>query len=199
MAMTACEFQHRVTALYDGELDDLAARRVRAHVDECPTCAAELAALEELSARITADLAALGEADAAAIAVMHDAVDRAAAAPAEANLIPLPLFRTAGLLGALAASVLIVAGVWLLDAPRRSRLAGGELTAPGAADELVAIPPDWERVATTLRAQPRLGVLGDDSPFAPHYAAAIDWMLDGLLPPPAVPNEAKSWSGPRSF
>jgi hypothetical protein len=193
----ACEFRVGVALLHDGELEPVDAAFVRAHAAHCPACAAELAALRELSARIAADLSSLDEADDAPLVAMHRAVDRAARTE-RADLTPLPLLRTAGLLGAMAASVLIVAGAWLLDAPRGS-LPTGAATIPGINDQLVAIPPDWERIATTLRAQPRPGVVGDDSPFAPHYAAAIDWMLDGLLPPPAVPNEAKSWSGPRSF
>ena len=196
-AATLCEFRAGVALLHDGELDAGDADLVRAHVARCATCAAELAELRELSARIAADVSTLDDVDGTALAAMHRAVDRAAAFE-DANLAPLPLLRTAGLLGALAASVLIVAGIWLLDASRGSRPMGGIGNA-GVRGDLVAIPPDWERVATTLRAQPRPGVVGDDSPFAPHYAAAIDWMLDGLLPPPAVPNEAKSWSAPRSF
>jgi hypothetical protein len=188
-----CEFLVGVAQLHDGELDPADAALVRAHVGHCPACAAELAALRDLSARIAADVSPPDEADAPALAAMHRAIDLAARAR-QADLTPLPLLRTAGLLGALAASVLIVAGAWLLDTPR-----GPRTTNPGATDQLVAIPPDWERVATTLRAPPRPGVGGDDSPFAPHYAAAIDWMLDGLLPPPSVPNEAKRWSEPRSF
>lgn len=197
--MSTCEFQLRVAALHDGELPPPAARLVRAHLAHCPSCAAELSALRGLSARITGEIAARADSDAPALAGMHRAVDRAAAAMTDADLKTLPLLRTAGLLGALAASVLIIAGVWLLDAPPAPQLADEAGAGSATAGTLVAIPPDWERVATTLRAQPRPGVVGDDSPFAPHYAAAIDWMLDGLLPPPAAPNEVKPWSGPRSF
>lgn len=195
-----CEYRIGVASLHDGELDAADAALVRAHVEQCPSCAAELAELRELSARIASDVAALSDgADAAALAGMHRAVDRAAAGADAADTTPLPLLRTAGLLGALAASVLIVAGVWLLDGPPRAALAGRGVRGGAAANELVAIPPDWERIAMTLRAQPRPGVVGDDSPFAPHYAAAIDWMLDGLVPPSAARTEGKSWSAPRSF
>lgn len=192
--MSDCDFQPLLAAYRDGELDGASRRRIEGHLTECPACAAELARLRALSAQIeaaavTADL----DAGPDAMARMHRAVDRAAAAD---DLDTLPLLRTAGLLAALAASVLIISGVWLLDLRHAAGTAAA--TGGGGSGEVAAIPPDWERIATTLRAQPRPGV-GDDSPFAPRYAAAIDWMLDSLLPPPNPRTEGKPWPEPRSF
>ena len=188
--MSDCNFQRLLVAYHDGEHDDCTQLRVEKHLADCPACAAELSELRELSARIEA---ATGDCvDREALARMHGAVDRVAATDAAR----LPLLRTAGLLGALAASVLIIAGVWLLDT-RRDRAGPADLAAAGRAGDTVAIMPDWERVAMTLRAEPRPGI-GADSPLSPHYAATIRWMLDGLLPAGGR-TEGKPWAEPKSF
>ncbi|MDB5323468.1 MAG: hypothetical protein JWN40_5099 [Phycisphaerales bacterium] len=193
--MSECNFQLLLGAYHDRELDAAVDRRIARHVGECFSCATALRGMRELSARITTAAAMELEADAAVIAGMHRAVDRAARD--ESAAVDRPLLRMAGLLSALAASVLIISGVWLLDSRGDARLANGAGAAAPRGGDVTAITPDWERVAITLRAQPRPGI-GDDSPFAPRYAEAIHWMLDGLIPAGGR-SEGKPWAEPKSF
>ena len=167
--MTDCKFQLLLGPYHDRELGPEPSREVAAHVEHCPSCAAELAAMRDLSARIVA--AVPGDIQPAETARWHAAVDQATSADRDNQ----PLFRTMGLLAALAASVLIVSGVWLLDLK-----SGGPNDSASRDRSSVAIAPEWERVATTLRADPRPGLV-EDSPFTPRYASTVDWMLDGLV------------------
>ena len=168
--MTDCKFQVLLGPFHDRELDPEPSREVAAHVEHCPTCAAELAAIRDFSARIIA--AVPDDLQLAESARWHAAVDQAASDDRDSR----PLFRTMGLMAALAASVLIVSGVWLLDLK-----SGGSIGPAAGGRASVAIAPEWERVATTLRADPRLGLVEEDSPFMPRYASTVDWMLDGLV------------------
>jgi len=187
--MIHCPFQPLLSPYHDDELAATDRHRIERHLLACPTCAAVLADLRDLSTRITTS--AEGHDLTQALAGMHRAIDRAAAEATPARPVPapsLPLFRFIAPLGALAASILIVAGVWRLDAQ--------PVTTPASPNPApVAVAPDWERVAITLRAEPRPGVIAD-SPFAPRYADAIHWMLDSLA---SAPTEEKSWPLPKSF
>jgi anti-sigma factor RsiW len=182
--MTHCPFQPLLTAYHDHELGVTARRRIDRHLLACPHCAATLADLRDLTTRIAVAIDTQGAMP--ALAAMHRAVDRAAGART-APSPSLPLFRYLAPFGALAASILIIAGVWLLDTQPKS--------IPAAPDfSPVAVAPDWERVAVTLRAEPRADGLSD-SPFSPRYAA-IHWMLDSLA---SAPTEEKPWPLPKSF
>jgi hypothetical protein len=72
-------------------------------------------------------------------------------------------------LGALAASILVVSSVWLMELP-----------APSARPvQMVRVPaPRWERIAVTLRADPIL--VDDNSSIQLANADFTDWMLQGL-------------------
>jgi anti-sigma factor RsiW len=187
--MTHCPFQPLLSPYHDDELAVTDRHRIERHLLTCPVCAADLADLRDLSTRIATESGAYDVTH--ALAGMHRAIDRAAAETIPARPVPppsLPLFRFIAPLGALAASIRIVAGVWRLDAQ--------PVTAPASPDPApVAVAPDWERVAVTLRAEPRPGVIAD-SPFAPRYADAIHWMLDSLA---SAPTEEKSWPLSKSF
>jgi anti-sigma factor RsiW len=187
--MTHCPFQPLLSPYHDDELAVTDRHRIERHLLACPTCAADLADLRDLSTRITTSAETYDLAQ--ALAGMHRAIDRAAEETVSPRRTPapsLPLFRFVAPLGVLAASILIVAGVWRLDAQ--------PVTAPASPDTApVAVAPDWERVAVTLRAEPRPGVIAD-SPFAPRYADAIHWMLDSLA---SAPTEEKSWPLSKSF
>jgi anti-sigma factor RsiW len=177
--MNDCRFHPCLGRYHDDELDAQTRRLVEVHVEICPPCAAELGEMRELSARIQRMSGeVLGEVEDSELARMHEAVERAAGEERTWR----PLLRTASMLGALAASVLIVGGAWLAEiGPVGREIAGTGV--PSA-----ALAPEWERVATTLRADPRPGFM-DDSLFSPRYAAAVDWMLSTL-----TPTEPKPWS-----
>jgi hypothetical protein len=167
--MSECQFQLLIGAYHDGELKAEMMRQVERHVEQCPACRAELAATRDLSARIAA--VRLGEIDRVESLRLHEVIDEAAAGEQES----LPLFRTAGLLAAMAASVLIVSGVWLLDLKPAGRPVG---TTGGGTS--VVLAPEWEQVAMTLHADPRPQTV-EDSLYAPRYANTVKWMLDGLV------------------
>src|SRR5258707_610028 len=107
--MSDCGFQFLIASYHDRELDDERRRAFERHISGCPACAETLSALRALSAEIA--VAGEMEGDPDAIARMHFAVDRIAGSEA----LNSPVARTAGLLTALAASILIIGGVWLLD------------------------------------------------------------------------------------
>jgi anti-sigma factor RsiW len=191
--MADCPFQLRLDAYHDGELDAAERARVEAHLSTCATCAAELAEMRALSARIGTATAS-GEVSADESRGMHAAVRREAEQARDERERSMPLLRTAGMLSALAASVLIISGAWLMELRPAAKAPGQEAR--------VALQPEWERVAMTLRADPRPELM-DESRFAdsPHYAAEIDWMLRGL-DLSAAGNAAggqRSWEKPGSF
>lgn len=169
--MNECEFQFRLSSYHDGELDLDAALSVEQHLGQCPVCRAELAGLREMSAgiAIAGSLPGRGEIDRLERLRLHQAIDQTVDEQDDS----LPMFRTMGLLGAMAASVLIVSGVWLLEL----RTNGVKPHRP-TGDNL-AMLPDWQRVALTLRADPRPEMV-EDSFYAPKYAGAVNMMLDGL-------------------
>jgi anti-sigma factor RsiW len=178
--MSDCRrFQFLLAAHHDGELRDHKARRaLEEHLVDCPHCAAELAQMRDLSAQIASAIATREGVTERAVIEMHRAVDEVM----NAAVVDQPFLRTAGLLTGLAASVLIISGIWLFELNRSE--AGDGIS---VADAPVVLSPDWERVAMTLRAEPRPAI-GGDSVFSPRYAAAIDWMLDNLVPErPAKP------------
>lgn len=179
--MNECGLQEYLSPYLDGELDPELRKQVEAHLQTCPACDEQLQILRDVSSRIA--LAHFEDVNSRALDRMHHAIDQAAADDARG----LQIWRTAGFFTALAASVLIVAGVWLWQLPP----AAPRGTVAGRPQH--ALAPDWERVAIDLRAEPRPGLL-DDSPLSPHYAAAIDWMLSSL-----VPTERKSWVKPNSL
>src|SRR5258706_4804707 len=106
--MTECDFHPQLDAYHDRELNAEARQRFEEHLKECPTCSRELSAMRAISARIESALP--HDIDATESSRIHAVVDRVADEQPES----LPLLRTAGLLSALAASVLIIGGVWLM-------------------------------------------------------------------------------------
>jgi anti-sigma factor RsiW len=194
--MIECAFQLRLDAYHDGELDAAERARVEAHLSACSTCAAELAEMRALSARIGA-AAAIGAIGTDESLGMHEAVRREAQQARDERERSIPLLRTAGMLSALAASVLIISGVWLMELRPGAGMSGPSRQQVAR----VAVQPEWERVAMTLRADPRPELI-DESRFAdsPHYAAEIDWMLRGLdLSAAGNAGDQKSWEKPGSF
>jgi len=178
--MSECHYQNLIGAYYDCELDREAVAKVEDHLAGCADCIADLAAMSDLSDRISTAASWSGM-DRAESSRLHQAVRDAEEKVSES----LPLFRTMGLLGALAASVLIVSGVWLLD------MKAPEFDPAMSGGRSMALAAEWERVATTGYADPSPGLTGDAF-FSPRYA--VDWMLDDL-----TLMEHKSWVKPKSF
>jgi anti-sigma factor RsiW len=174
-AMDVCEFNSRLDAFHDRELDATAAAAVAEHVRHCPACADALEQLQRVSTLFSHDReeSAAAEVSAAEILSIHAAVDRQIAgrslSPVDRNF-----WRTAGMLSALAASVLIIASAWLWETPA-ARPHSGAVASAG---------PAWERVATTLDVDPLPQVnadpLIDRSAVADAHMDVTDWMLAKL-------------------
>jgi hypothetical protein len=163
-----CPDSTRLSAYYDGELDDEARRVVELHVKGCPACAAELEKLHGVSQLFgSMQTQPLGDDE---LARLHGAVDQSTQA------VNRSAMRIAGFLMMAAASIMLICGAWLVETPGASHLRGG-------AGVQVRVPsmPEWERVAITLRTDPlpgddRATKLADDS----RLSRLADWMVQQL-------------------
>ena len=178
--MIDCDLKPLIGAYHDRELDAESTARLDRHVVECPVCSMELAALRELSARLAGSVPSdITEAESTRL---HAAIEAAAGSSAD-RLDRLPLFRTVGLLTALAASVLIVCGVWLIDTRPGTAEIAGATSLPSQWPANVVTAPEWERVAVTLHADPRPTVAGGEMVnYALRDSSTVDWMIEGLIP-----------------
>src|SRR4051812_45532236 len=116
--MTNCPHHSELDAYHDGELDAQASERLREHLSTCPQCSAELAALEETSALFAANAEQIRLSQ-IELARLHQSVEPTRLEGQLERSEDSDLLRTAGLLSALAASVLIVSAVWLAEFPSR--------------------------------------------------------------------------------
>jgi anti-sigma factor RsiW len=174
--MPDCQFQSRVEAYHDGELSAEGRRAVEEHLETCEDCAAEMAWLRSVSQSMgRGDSEGALELTTAELGRVHAAVDDAMdeVAIAETDSYPISLYRAAGALMAIAASVLIVSCVWLSELPTP---AGPRQPIGVAANPVEG--PAWERVAMTLRADPLPTGL-DSEPYLAD-ARVADWVLRGL-------------------
>jgi len=143
--MTDCGQADRLSAYYDGEVPEPERAALEAHVRGCPLCAAEMACLQRLS-RLIGSTGRM-EMSSQALERLHQSLD----------LQPkIVLLHLAEVFAAVAASILIVSGVWLW------RIS----TAHEAAGQI----PVWESVAV--------------APQDPSGAAAQDqlarWIIQDL-------------------
>jgi hypothetical protein len=149
--MTQCVFHPQIDAYHDGELDSQAATRFADHLSECARCREELASMESISG-LFAELPQTRMYP-IELARLHSNLDKAAAArPAESDFL-----RTAGLLSSLAASILIISSVWLLEIPSQHGVTLSPGVTPVPASDIALLPantPDWERTALTLQVEP---------------------------------------------
>jgi hypothetical protein len=110
-----CDFQSRLGAYHDGELDTVSARQVEQHLASCESCRAELQEIRELSS--LAETVGAEGISPIGVARVHQMID------AEAGSSVL---RIAGLLTGLAASALVIGSAWLWETPQ-SRTSGQEI------------------------------------------------------------------------
>jgi anti-sigma factor RsiW len=157
--MMECDLQI-LGAYHDGELADADRIRVERHLDDCPSCAAELAAIRE-SSRLLRE-APLDELKATELANLHAAVD---------DVDDFRIWRIGGSLALIAASILIIGMAWLNAlSPPAGYTAQSPLARSPAAES-------WERTAVTLRVYPPLPSSGA---IQPHDEQLADYMLEGL-------------------
>jgi len=161
--LDGCPFQSRLSAYHDGELDAATAAQVEAHLPACDACRAELEEIAELSA-LANQIGAEGISQ-SALKNIHRSLD------AEQRL---SILRVAGVLTALAASVLIVGLVWLREIPT-SHSMPSQIVVPTRDSQA------WENVALNFQVDP----LPHDrwevrDPQGLADARVVDWMLRGL-------------------
>ena len=119
--MSGCGNAQRLSAYHDGELSAEERADIEAHLRRCPACAAALERLRRLSRLV--ETAGRTEMPAPSLARLHRAVD---------DLPAADVGRLAKAILAVAASILMICGLWLWQAN------GGE-----SPDTL----PVWETVA----------------------------------------------------
>jgi anti-sigma factor RsiW len=120
--MNECPESGRLSAYHDGELSAAERAAVEAHLAGCRACAAERARLDRLSRRVRE--AGPAEMPAEVLDRLHRSIDQ------QPRIVVLHMAEA---LAAVAASILILAGVWLW------RVAG--------TSEQAASIPVWETVA----------------------------------------------------
>ena len=151
----ACD-RGQVDALLDGELAGKVRADVEGHLRECSECAKYLAELRDM--RAVFDQAELDELTPLELARLHAAIDAA---------VDAPIWRLGGLIGAVAASILIISAAWLAQMPPAAPTRVSHVTRPAQ---------DWEKVAMTLRVDVPSGSAEDQTQLAEN----ADFMLDGL-------------------
>ena len=142
--MNECEYGQRLSAYHDGEVTPKERQAIEDHLGGCPACAAELKRLRRLSGAFASS--GRPQLSPEAAARLHRTVDRLSMADLE---------RTARTLLAVAASILVVCGVWLWQWNGGSR----------AAESI----PVWETVA----AQGQVVAAGSEEQLA-------RWMVQDL-------------------
>lgn len=173
--MSHCEFESKLEAWHDGELEPRDAHQMSQHLQGCPHCAAALASIRQISALFAA-MRRQEKGDAAEIVRLHEAVDREMDLKSPLQQVDPAFWRAAAVLSGLAASVLIIASAWLWDLPR------GHVRQP----PLVAETQPWETVAVTLRPDPLIGPSGvpndaaDQTDLAEADVSAADSVLATL-------------------
>jgi anti-sigma factor RsiW len=126
-----CEFNSKVDAFHDGELDAATMQQFEAHLATCAPCREELRALRAMSRWIEARRPDVGVSlSDAATSRLHAEVS---------GVMERSLTRLAGSFAAIAASVLIAATIGLMTLPRAT---GGGGAIGGAAG-----PEAWESSA----------------------------------------------------
>jgi anti-sigma factor RsiW len=156
--ITLCDFQSRLSAYYDGELDLRTARDMSLHLAECESCRQELKAMRQVSGVLSCmkprELSPLG------LARLHRSADELAE---KSDALPL-----AKVLMAMAASVMVIGAAWLVQSP------GQKLNTP---TPVVVVPTDnWERVATGGQVDFPKGAGGGDTGLALDSDAVNDWI-----------------------
>jgi anti-sigma factor RsiW len=173
--MSHCEFESKLEAWHDGELEPREALLMTEHLKGCPRCAAALASIRQISALFAA-MRRQEKPDAAETVRLHEAVDREMDSRSPLQQVDPAFWRAAAVLSGLAASVLIVASAWLWDLPRGHVQQG----------PMLASSPPWEEVAVTLRPDPLIGPSGvpndaaDQTDLAEADASAADSVLATL-------------------
>ncbi len=159
--MSECPYESRLSAFHDHELDGPMAEKLQSHLDACPTCNEQLQGIRAVS-RL------LHEAPSARMSQMGVARLHATADAAARKRDVFPMFK---MLSAVAASILVIAGAWLVEMPGQTR--GGSASVSPLTPTL-----PWERTAMGYRVEVQQGVV----PETDVAYRASNWMLENLKP-----------------
>jgi hypothetical protein len=207
--MQDCSFQSQLSAFHDGEMDSATAERLTSHLTGCAHCTQELASFQAVSTLF----ASLPDSRMypLELARLHQNLDN----NVSSERSTADFLRTAGMLSALAASILVISSVWIAEIPSRpaATLSPGVAVVPASDSplpnqlpaQMPAQMPPWERTALTLRVEPlsfdqgSLGPgagdaipqvgLADARSFSDNSSDAevADWMVAGLGSPAMGP------------
>jgi anti-sigma factor RsiW len=161
--MNPCPVQSQLDAFHDGELQPVAREEIADHLGRCSTCARRVESLRhlsglfgELKGQVARQTIEPGE-----LSAIHEAVD----ATASPMRIDAGFIRAAGVLMTMAASVLIVSAVWLVELHHGS--------APAGSGPIATAPMQpWERVA--------MGDPATEGGADSETNYAVNWMVDSL-------------------
>jgi anti-sigma factor RsiW len=153
-----------LSAYLDRELDPAARAALEHHLDACASCRGDLDGLREVSQAFAAyPYADLTPAERSAV---HAVLAAAMESDGDA-----PLLRLGGMMGLIAASVLVVSAAWLVALPPARSAAHGTRVAAAAP------PAEWERIAMTLHVDAPHAV---DDQVDLADANLDEWMLNSL-------------------
>ena len=205
--MEPCRSIPQIHLLHDGELSPGAQHELQTHLAACEECAAELAELRLLVkefAQLQAETERASRLSMIERARLERRLEQAFAEQNSDNGDAqwIELARTARMLSAIAASILIISSIWLIEIPSGHTtvvspavvaVSPRDSASPAGVDHdnlrYAAATPDWERIALTLRVDPRpedasafdVGVadarsFSDNSPDGP----VADWIIAEL-------------------
>jgi len=160
--MSACDPQ--LLSLYlDGELPPERREQLELHLRNCPACSAQLQMLRDNARAI--QQYPFDDLRDDEVTRLHEAI--------EAEQEDHPVWRLGMILGALAASVMIISSAWLMELPART---------PVRPNDTVTVVPlqSWERVAIYLRADPLAVPAEDQGDIRLADSQFAQWMLEGL-------------------
>jgi anti-sigma factor RsiW len=146
--MTKCEHSRSVSAYHDDELPEAQRQFMASHISECLLCAYELKQLRSLSRLLTE--ANRPQLTAGAMKQMHQSVGKA-----REHLV----MRTAEMLTAAAATILIICTAWIWQ--------GGDVS-----ESVPPVPSAWETVAVTQKV--------DAVSELPPQLQFAQWLADDL-------------------
>lgn len=168
--MSGCQFNSRLNAYHDGELDAAGLEAVAIHLEHCESCRKELAGIAEVSRAM--EQFHPGEITPMELARLHRDLDRAD----ESGLI-----RFTAVLATMAASILIISLAWIGQASSQS-------ATPTVSWRHVEQLPEWQRLAMGEAATPpylrnQILSLPNTGVAIDQEKGTIDWMLNGLQGP----------------
>jgi anti-sigma factor RsiW len=164
--MSACDPQ-LLSVYLDGELPADRREQLELHLRDCPECRAQLQMLRDNARAIQQH--PFDDLRDDELTRLHQAID--------AEQEDHPVWRLGLILGALAASVMIISSAWLMELPARRTV---------HPQEEVSMQPmeSWERVAMYLRADPLAVPADDQGAIRLADSQFAQWMLDGLANQP---------------